>query len=135
MVRFGVSIMLLFTALLAWAAEMPEDKQVIELVPKFGTVTFTHRDHSARLGDDCILCHHTYEGAEDPIQSCYLCHRAVVHREAAVVPAGSVRPEQAADAPPKAEHAFHILCVECHKTEREADRPGGPTDSCRDCHV
>ena len=118
--------MLSVTALLVWAAEMPEDMQLIELVPKFGTVTFTHGDHSARLGGDCILCHHTPEGAEDPIRSCYACHRAVIHQEATVVPAASAVPEQSADEPPKAEHAFHILCIECHKTEREAGRPGGP---------
>ncbi len=135
MVRLGVSMLLLVAVLLAWAAEMPDDKQVIELVPKFGTVTFTHRDHSDRLGDDCIACHHTYEGAEDPIQSCYACHRAVIHREAALVPAASGGPEQPLDAPPKAEHAFHTLCIECHETERAAGKPTGPTDSCRDCHI
>ena len=135
MVRFGFAMMLLFAALLAWAVEIPQDKRIIELVPKFGTVTFTHRDHSERLGDDCMLCHHTYEGAEDPILSCYECHRAVIHREAAVVPAASAEPEQSTAEPPKAEHAFHILCVDCHEAEQAADRPGGPTDSCRDCHV
>ena len=133
--RFGVSMLLSVAALLVWAAEVPEDKLVIELVPKFGTVTFTHRDHSERLGNDCIFCHHTYEGAEAPIQSCYACHRAVIHREAAIVPAAAAGPEQSPGGPPKAEHAFHILCIECHETERAEERPAGPTDSCRDCHV
>ena len=135
MIRFGVATMLLVSALLTWAMEIPPHKQVIELVPKFGTVTFAHRAHSDRLGGECVACHHAYEGPGETIRSCYECHRAVIHREAAVVPAGSARPEPSPDEPLKAEHAFHILCIECHQTERAADRPGGPTDSCRDCHV
>ena len=135
MVRFGVAMIPLVAVGLTWAVEIPQDKQVIELVPKFGTVTFAHRAHSDRLGGQCVVCHHTYEGPGDSVQSCYECHRAVIHREAAVVPAGSARPGQSPDEPPKAEHAFHMLCIDCHETERAADRPGGPTDSCRDCHV
>ena len=135
MTRFGVLILLLGAALLSWAAELPHHKEIIQLVPKFGTVTFTHRLHSDRLRGDCTACHHTQQRGGGAIQSCYACHRAVIHREAAVVRAtpGVTGPSQ--DAPPKAEHAFHTLCIECHEIERAADRSTGPTDSCRDCHV
>ena len=134
MVRFGVSIMLSVTALLVWAAEMPEDKQLIELVPKFGTVTFTHGDHSARLGGDCILCHHTHEGAEDPIRSCYACQRAVNHQEAAVVPAASAVPEQA-PAPRSKRSTRFTSCASNATRPSVGQIAQGPTDRCRDCHV
>jgi hypothetical protein len=135
MIRIGVSLLLLAAAPFAWVAEIPEDKYVIELVPKFGTVTFTHRLHSDWLGGDCVTCHHAYAGGADPIQSCYDCHRAVIHREAAVVRAAPEVSGESSDEPPKAEHAFHTLCIECHEAERVQGRPTGPTDSCRDCHV
>ena len=80
------SLLLVLTAWMvnASAAEIPADKEIITLSPKFGTVTFAHKRHSEMPGTDCVTCHHTAGAQDAAIQACHDCHRARDFQEAQI---------------------------------------------------
>lgn len=114
------------------AAEIPPDKAVITLQPKFGPVRFSHQRHATAMGIACQDCHHTLQVAAQP-RRCHDCHQAKVFRVAATRPADA-QPEAAQLAPVRAKLAFHGLCQGCHVRLQGQQLASGPTDSCRDCH-
>ena len=118
------------------ANAIPPGKAVITLTPKFGPVTFSHQHHSELKSVRCVTCHHTVASADEPIQSCYGCHKATDYSIGRIVKSGPKGTEAESIGPRirNAQRAFHDLCINCHKERREQGLPTGPDDSCRDCH-
>lgn len=131
------SLLLVLTAWIvnAGAAEIPVDKEVITLEPKFGTVTFAHKRHSEMPDIDCVSCHHTAEAQGAAIQACHDCHSARNFQEAQITPKATEEPKKASTAAPSAQDALHKQCRGCHEETGKAGKATGPNKSCRDCHV
>lgn len=130
----GLFLLGLVPALVIATETIPPAEAVITLTPKFGPVTFTHQHHSDLDDVDCTTCHHTIRIMDEPIRSCYLCHKAVHFSIASIRKA---EPERVDDTEPparNAQQAFHDLCTGCHKHRREQNLPTGPDDNCRNCH-
>lgn len=82
----------------------------LELVGgKRGDVPFPHRQHQKKLGD-CQICHSVF-----PQES------------------GSIERLKAQGALKK-KHVMNKLCTKCHKKEKKAGQPSGPT-TCTKCHI
>jgi len=111
-------------------------KTVITLTPAFGPVTFSHQQHSEVDAVSCATCHHTLVSADEPIRSCYGCHKATHYSIGRIVKSGTEGTDANSIGPRirNAQRAFHDLCIGCHKERREQELPTGPDDSCRDCH-
>jgi len=130
------SIVLLLLAFAPAANAIPPDKAVITLTPKFGPVTFSHQRHSELEAAECTTCHHTLETADEPVRSCYSCHKAKYYSVGRIVESGpgTAQTENIEPQIRNAKEAFHDLCIGCHRELRELELPTGPDDSCRDCH-
>ncbi|RMF73226.1 MAG: hypothetical protein D6738_09420 [Acidobacteria bacterium] len=100
------------------AAQIPEDKQVLKLETKMGTVTFEHAKHAGFEGVECQTCHHTFKGEGLP-QACGECHGKK-------------------DDAPKLQKAVHARCWGCHQEKADAGAKHGPlkgAKNCKKCHV
>ena len=76
---------------------------------KRGKVPFPHRLHQKNLGD-CQICHSVFPqetGAIEELKS-----------------AGTL----------KKKYVMNKLCTKCHKQNKRAGQPSGPT-SCKKCHI
>ena len=112
LMTFGAAAALL----LAFAAPVfadPPDVITLSETGVFGSlrrapVRFTHKDHMALEGVDCLACHH--QG--DPSVTCAACH---VERQAL-------------------QNVFHQLCITCHEAEKRKGRMTGPR-TCGECHA
>jgi hypothetical protein len=78
---------------------------------KNGDVSFNHLAHTQLPNVKCTDCHHKFE-QPDNYQSCRSCH--------------GIRADIA-----KPVKAFHKLCFECHKAQK--NNPKTPR-KCKDCH-
>jgi hypothetical protein len=74
-----------------------------------GEVPFPHLDHQSRL-DDCNVCHSLFPQAKDSVE--------------ALKAEGKLKGKQ----------VMNKLCIKCHKAEKRAGKPAGPT-TCAKCHV
>ena len=92
-------------------------KDVVELNPSYGKVTFTHKKHAETLKIDCLECHHTWKKGETSGKACADCHKAKAEGKTL-----------------SAKDAFHKTCKGCHDEAKKANKPAGPT-GCTQCHV
>ncbi len=105
--------------LVAFAAEIPKDKQVLNFKTMMGTVTFSHQAHVDRAPDGCVTCHHKTKAGETP-KPCSACH-------------DKKKPE---GKKLKLKDAVHKTCWGCHKENLDAGKKGGPIKKdCKVCHV
>ncbi|MEN8244389.1 MAG: cytochrome c3 family protein [Thermodesulfobacteriota bacterium] len=74
-----------------------------------GDVPFPHHAHQARL-KDCNTCHAVFPQEADGIKE--------------MKAAGTLKPKQ----------VMNKQCVKCHKDQKKAGNPTGPT-TCSKCHV
>jgi len=74
-----------------------------------GKVPFPHRSHQDVLGD-CTLCHSMFEKQPGIIN------------------------KMKSDGELKKKQIMNVLCIKCHKAEKEKGNPAGPT-TCSKCHV
>ncbi len=74
-----------------------------------GPITFTHRDHQKRLGD-CNRCHELFPKQHNSLMK--------------LKKAGRLTPKK----------VMNKLCIKCHKAEKLAGKPSGPT-TCSKCHT
>lgn len=74
-----------------------------------GKVPFAHRIHQEKLGD-CNICHSFFPKEPGSIQK--------------MIKKGDLKKKQ----------VMKKLCVKCHKAERMAGNPYGPT-TCSKCHI
>ena len=74
-----------------------------------GSVPFPHHDHQDRL-TDCNTCHAVFPQEADGIKKMKI--------------AGQLKPKQ----------VMNKQCVKCHKGQKKAGNPTGPT-TCSKCHV
>jgi len=116
------SIVVVATALLAFAHHGPENITLDAAADKKSGVEFPHWAH-IEVVPDCTTCHHTSEGLSADtadgveVQKCSACH---LDPEDATVP--SMREMSLSKNP------MHSGCIDCHKAEAK-----GPT-KCNDCH-
>jgi len=73
-----------------------------------GQIHFPHRDHQKRL-DDCMVCHNLFAQEKGSIE------------------------KAKADGKLAKKQVMTKLCIHCHRAEKKAGKPGGPT-SCAKCH-
>jgi len=130
----GLFLFGLVPALVTATEAIPPEKTVINLIPKFGPVSFTHQHHSDLKDVDCVTCHHTIRSMGEQIRSCYACHEAGSFSIANISKAEHDPVEYTEPPVRNAQEAFHGLCTGCHKHRRKLNLPAGPDDSCRDCH-
>ncbi len=98
--------------------QIPADKEVIYFErSKMGIVTFMHKMHSTLEGVNCITCHHTVRGKDQP-EDCHNCHQSE--------PQGDV---------PESGVAFHTRCRGCHQYTVDAGKKAGPVKRCTLCHI
>lgn len=74
-----------------------------------GSVAFPHHRHQTDLGD-CNLCHEVFPqtpGAIDALKA-----------------QGALKPK----------HVMNKMCIKCHRAEKKAGNPSGPT-TCSKCHT
>jgi len=74
-----------------------------------GSVPFPHHQHQTALGD-CNICHHVFPqtpGALDASKA-----------------QGTLKPKQ----------VMNKMCLKCHRAEKKAGNPSGPT-TCNQCHT
>jgi hypothetical protein len=74
-----------------------------------GEVPFPHLDHQNRL-EDCKICHSLFPQTKDSVE--------------ALKAEGKLKGKQ----------VMNKLCIKCHKAEKRAGKPAGPT-TCAKCHV
>jgi len=74
-----------------------------------GKVPFAHRDHQEKAGD-CNICHSIFPKQPGSIQN--------------LINKGELKKKK----------VMKKLCIKCHKTERMAGNPYGPT-TCSKCHI
>ena len=74
-----------------------------------GEVLFPHDRHQTALGD-CNICHHLFPQTTGAI--------------ATLQAQGQLQPKQ----------VMNKMCINCHRAEKTAGRPTGPT-TCNQCHV
>jgi hypothetical protein len=123
---------LLLLAFNASSLEIPADKAVIQLTPKFGPVTFNHLKHSQLDQVTCATCHHPLrEGDVQTVQPCHDCHVEGQFTETDIQKSGPGTPTASV---PSARNAFHASCRGCHARLAKQNESSGPHDSCRDCH-
>ncbi|NJN63670.1 MAG: cytochrome c3 family protein [Acidobacteria bacterium] len=124
MVKRGLVVLsVLSIVVLALAAEIPADKQVLTYDVKLGKVTFEHGKHAGFEGVACVDCHHKTEGAAVP-EKCGACHPAKVD---------PAKPDV-----PKLQDAVHGNCWECHQKNADGGKKHGPlkgAKNCKECHV
>jgi hypothetical protein len=73
-----------------------------------GEVHFPHADHQKRL--DCKICHTLFPQAKDSIE------------------------KLKAEGKLKGKQVMNKLCIKCHRAEKRAGKPAGPT-TCTKCHI
>ncbi len=76
---------------------------------KRGKIDFPHRAHQERLGD-CQRCHSLFPKQHDALKN--------------LKKAGKLSSKK----------VMNKLCIKCHKAEKRAGRPSGPT-TCSKCHT
>lgn len=76
---------------------------------KRGVIPFPHRAHQERLGD-CNRCHSLFPKEHQALKN--------------LKEAGKLSRKQ----------VMNKLCIKCHKAEKRAGKPSGPT-TCSKCHV
>lgn len=94
---------------LAIAATNQGSKQIDLHGGTRGKVPFPHQRHQTAIGD-CKVCHHIFPqtpGAIEALQS-----------------QGQLKPKQ----------VMNKMCINCHRAEKKAGKPSGPT-TCNQCHV
>jgi hypothetical protein len=74
-----------------------------------GEVPFPHFNHQNKLGD-CNICHSQFPQAKGGID------------------------KLKAEGQLKAKQVMNKLCIKCHKAEKRAGKPAGPT-TCAKCHL
>jgi hypothetical protein len=91
------------------ASENPGGEKLILYGGSRGEVPFPHRRHQTALGD-CQVCHTLFPQEKDSIEKLKSEGRLVTKQ------------------------IMNKHCIKCHRTEKRAGRPSGPT-SCSQCHV
>jgi hypothetical protein len=110
---YGAMVVMLMAALFTSASETKEtqNKGAEEMVLEGGAqgrVPFPHLRHQTRLAD-CRTCHDLFpqvKGSIDKLKA-----------------EGSLKSKQ----------VMNIHCIKCHRTEKRAGNPSGPT-TCSKCH-
>jgi len=112
------SLMLLGCSIAIGAEQIPPDMEILYFDRnKMGVVTFMHQMHSTLDGVNCITCHHTARGDDQP-EDCHNCHQ----------------PEPQGDVP-ESGVAFHTRCRGCHQYTVDAGKKAGPVKRCTLCHI
>lgn len=138
---FSLIVVLMFSAGLCRAGEMPETVTLDTMTNYFQGVEFDHTLH-VDLGEDCSVCHHHTTGTGTADERCISCHGR--DDEVASVNCHSCHAEDPFSAEainrdslelyqfhidtPGLKAAYHWNCLGCH------ERMDGPTD-CRQCHA
>jgi hypothetical protein len=100
---------MVFAAALAVANQ---DRGAVDIVLNGGTkgkVSFPHQKHQDTL-TDCNICHDTFPPAPGAIDT--------------LKAEGKLKKKQ----------VMNKLCTKCHKAEKKAGQPSGPT-TCKTCHI
>ena len=111
MKRFLILIGLFSFVMLSSVAISAPNKgaeQIILMGGKRGDISFPHRQHQNKLSD-CERCHNLFPQQKQAIEK--------------LKSEGTL----------KAKQIMNKLCVACHRSERNAGRPAGPT-LCSKCH-
>ncbi len=96
----------------------PETITLSDYAESESAVTFTHKSHGStgEIGANCSTCHHKSNKFITPVK-CSECHKMKVEEEV-----------------PNYSHAFHKLCIGCHKDEIVAGNDKTNL-TCDSCHV
>jgi len=108
----GIAVILIFIILISAVGFAVGNQGAAEMQLDGGTrgvVPFPHQAHQNRL-NDCNICH------------------AVFPQE----PQALIKQKQAGKLKPK--WVMNKQCVKCHRSEKKAGNPSGPT-SCSKCHI
>jgi len=113
MLRNIVIIALFILLWVVFASVAPAAKQGPATIDIYGgesgKVHFPHADHQKRI-DDCNVCHSVFPQEKDAIKK--------MKEKGAI----------------KAKKVMNLQCIKCHKAEKRAGKPSGPT-TCKTCHV
>jgi hypothetical protein len=116
-----VGFMLAGLIAIAAGPQSPESVDLGKYVDKRPKSKFDHKKHVEVIKLECKRCHHTMKEGDTAVQGCNAqgCHVAAAEGKKLGLTG--------------MKNAFHGLCVECHKKEKEAGKKS-PT-ACNDCHV
>lgn len=123
---FAALVILATTAVFAATGkDAPEKITLDDCMSKKSAVEFPHGVHAKAY--ECKTCHHTQEGltaeSTEEVKTCASCH---VNPEKAETPACG---EMSAKKNP-----FHIVCIDCHKTEAANHPDKALPTKCDQCH-
>ncbi|MBT8341729.1 MAG: cytochrome c family protein [Desulfatitalea sp.] len=114
MLRYFILMAVLFTVpAVALQAEDAIDRGARQIILEggaSGSVPFAHQRHQNTLKDDCMVCHALFDQKKGAIKT------------------------GKADGRLKQKQVMNALCIHCHRNERQAGNPGGPT-ACAKCHI
>ena len=108
LIRLGILLALFSAATFAAAANQGAENINI-FGGSRGDVPFPHRAHQDRL-KDCSTCHASFPQEVDGLKK--------------MKEAGTLKPKQ----------VMNKQCINCHKEQKTAGKPAGPT-TCSKCHV
>ena len=108
LILLGIALALFSTVIVVGAANQGAENMTL-FGGSRGDVPFPHHAHQARL-KDCNTCHAVFPQEADGIRK--------------MKEAGNLKPKQ----------VMNKQCVKCHKDEKMAGNPTGPT-TCSKCHV
>ena len=106
---FVLLLMISITIVVAVQAENKGAENISIFGGSRGDVPFPHHAHQDRL-KDCNTCHASFPQEADSLKK--------------MKEAGKLKPKQ----------VMNKQCVKCHKDEKKAGNPTGPT-TCSKCHV
>ena len=108
-ILFTITVALILTLPLAAVnAESRGPNQIDIFGGKRGIVPFPHAKHQESL-KDCNICHSVFPQKTD----------AIKHLKAE----GAIKPKK----------VMNLQCIKCHKQDKRAGKPHGPT-TCNTCH-
>ena len=117
-ITFAIFFGIIFSHAQKTVDEGPETITLSDYAGSEAVVTFVHKSHGStgEVGANCITCHHKTNKFITP-GKCSECHK--------------IKPEEEV---PNYSHAFHKLCIGCHKKEIVAgnDKISLSCDSCHD---
>lgn len=96
----------------------PEEPIRVVYESKGGLVVFDHAEHTARMDDDCMACHH-YDGDDDEKENCVDCH---ADNDIPIMHAYHEKGEDFLD------DDTYQSCMSCHEEN------GQDPKNCRGCH-
>ncbi|MDP8224841.1 MAG: cytochrome c3 family protein [Candidatus Lernaella stagnicola] len=99
-----------------WAADVPETVDLSPYVKVTVVSKFDHKQHVETGQLECTKCHHKWGGGEEEaVQKCSACHKEEDGETSS------------------AKTAFHKMCKDCHKEQKEQGKT--PPVTCSQCHV